>query len=307
MSASPGNTPAAPAAPDAPADGPSGAGTVAVAVAAALAGAGAGVLLLPGWLPGLAASLLGGAPQAFWFLARSSAFVAYFLLWLSVVFGLLITTKASRAWPGAPVAYDLHQFTALLGLGFAAFHALVLLGDRYIGFTPASLLVPFGAAGYRPFWTGLGQVGLLVMLAVTLSFSVRRWIGRRAWRVLHFLSFALFVLVLGHGLGAGSDAGAPWARLLYWSTGTSVVFLTAYRTLLARAARAPRAPGVVLGRAEQPDGGTRFGGGERPGRAAGAAGAPGPARRRLTSPGARPRGARTRSRIPTPLGRSTPQ
>ncbi|NCC36175.1 MAG: hypothetical protein EOM24_29810, partial [Chloroflexia bacterium] len=77
----------------------------------AILGAFAAVVLLPSWLPGLSASLLGAEPKAYWYLARSSAMVAYALLWLSMVFGLLMTNRLARLWPGGPVAFDLHQYT----------------------------------------------------------------------------------------------------------------------------------------------------------------------------------------------------
>src|SRR5690606_37988578 len=67
-------------------------------------------LLLPGWAPGLVNSLLGSQPKAYWYLARASALVAYAWLWLSMVFGLGITNRMARLWPGGPAALDLHQY-----------------------------------------------------------------------------------------------------------------------------------------------------------------------------------------------------
>jgi predicted ferric reductase len=107
---------------------------------AALVGALGAVLLLPAWLPGLSQSLLGAEPKAYWYLARASAGVAFGLLWLSMVFGLLITNRMARLWPGGPAAFDLHQHASLLGLAFGLFHALILLGDGYM--TIPSPIIP---------------------------------------------------------------------------------------------------------------------------------------------------------------------
>src|SRR6478672_10971604 len=74
--------------------------------------------VLPALLPGLASSVSGTAPQAYWFISRASAFVAFGLLWLSMLAGLGITSKLGRYWPGMPTTYELHRITALLGLGF---------------------------------------------------------------------------------------------------------------------------------------------------------------------------------------------
>jgi hypothetical protein len=138
------------------------------------AGAALGVILAgvvaPQWLPALTTSLVGPSPKAYWYLARATGFVAYLLLWLSVVLGLLITGRLSRLWPGGPTTVDLHQFSGLLGLAFALLHGGVLLGDQYVGFTPLQLLLPFAAAGYRPLAVGLGQVAFYVGLLVALSF-----------------------------------------------------------------------------------------------------------------------------------------
>lgn len=209
--------------------------TLVLLLLGAVLGSLAAVFALPAWLPGLAGSLLGPEPKAYWYLSRVSAIVAYALTWLAMVFGLLITSKAARLWPGGPVAFDLHQHASLLGLAFGLFHALILLGDRYIAATPAQVLVPFAYAGYQPLWVGLGQVALYMLAVVGLSFYVKGRIGRRAWRLIHFLSFALFALALAHGTFSGSDSASAWARALYWATGGSVLFLSLYRALAAGA------------------------------------------------------------------------
>lgn len=207
--------------------------TLATLLLAVVVGALAAVFALPAWLPGLTGSLLGEEPKAYWYLARSSAVVAYALTWLAMVLGLLITSKAARLWPGGPVAFDLHQHASLIGLAFGLFHALILLGDRYIAATPAQILVPFAYAGYAPFPVGLGQVALYLLAVVALSFYLKPWLGRRAWRIIHLFSFALFGLALAHGIFSGTDTGAAWATALYWATGGSVLFLSLYRLALA--------------------------------------------------------------------------
>src|SRR5690242_14472757 len=93
----------------------------------AAAGAGVGLALVPVLVPALAGSLSGTAPHAYWYISRASAFVAFGLLWLSMLAGLGITGKLARFWPGLPGSFELHRFTALLGLGFGLVHALVLL------------------------------------------------------------------------------------------------------------------------------------------------------------------------------------
>ncbi len=205
---------------------------------ASAAGAVAAVSILPAVLPGLTASLFGPEPKVYWYLARSSAWIAYLLLWASMVMGLMITTKAARLWPGGPAAYDVHQFVSLLSIVFALFHGLILTGDRYIGFTAVQVFIPFSNPAYRPLWVGIGQIGFYALAILVFSFYIRRMITPRGWRLIHYLSFIAFLFVLIHGVTSGTDSAQPWAAWLYWFTGGTVMFLTVYRILLTVIAKA---------------------------------------------------------------------
>ena len=189
------------------------------------------VLVLPSWLPNLAFSLGGDAPKVFWYLARATAFASLSLLWISMALGLGISNKMARLWPGAPAAFAIHEYVNLLGIAFAVFHALILLGDHYIGFTLAQILMPFSTASYRPLWVGVGQLGFYVWLLVTLSFYVRQRIGQKTWRAIHYASFAMYLMGLFHGLFSGTDSGLDWAQTYYWFTAGSLLFLLMYRIL----------------------------------------------------------------------------
>ena len=188
-------------------------------------------VVLPALLPGLAASLVSAAPKAYWYLSRASAFVAFALVWASMIFGLLMTSRTAKVWPGGPAAFDLHQFTSLLGLAVALFHVLVLLGDQYAGYSLAQLLLPFNSVNYKPLWVGIGQIAFYIAVLVSFTFYIRKQITQRGWRLIHFASFASFVAVLAHGLMSGTDTGTVWASAIYWVAGGSVLFLTLFRIL----------------------------------------------------------------------------
>ncbi len=189
------------------------------------------LVLLPSWVPNLAQSLVGPDPKAYWYLSRGAAFVSLGLLWVSMVLGLLITNKIARSWPGAPAAFAIHEYVSLLGLAFAIFHALILMGDHYINFKLAQILIPFGTANYYPIWVGLGQIGLYVWAILSASFYVRKFIEPKTWRFIHYLSFFTFLTALFHGLASGSDTSLPWAQTVYWSLGGSLIFLILYRII----------------------------------------------------------------------------
>lgn len=187
------------------------------------------ILVLPAWLPNMATSLIGNEPKVYWYLSRATAFVSLSVLWLSMALGLGISNKMARLWPGAPAAFAIHEYVSLLGLAFALFHALILLGDHYINFTIAQIFIPFSTVDYRPTWTGIGQLGFYIWLIVALSFYVRSSIGQKTWRVLHYLSFAMYIMGLLHGLFGGTDSSAIWAQYYYWISGGSLLFLLMHR------------------------------------------------------------------------------
>ena len=187
------------------------------------------VLAMPSLVPNLSSSLIGAQPKVFWYLSRSSAIVAFGLLWFSMVLGLTITNKMARIWPGGPVAFDLHQFTGILGLSFGLFHAMILIGDQYINFTIVQVLVPFTSVNYFPTWVGIGQLAFYLWLIVVVSFYLRCNIGTQTWRLMHYISYAVFVMALLHGINIGTDSAIPWVQKIYIFAGITVLFLTLYR------------------------------------------------------------------------------
>ncbi len=195
-------------------------------------GAFAAVLILPAWLPNIANSIFGADVKAFWYISRGSGFVCLSLLWLSMALGLLVTNKIAKFWPGVPASFAIHEYVSLLGLGFIILHGVVLMGDKYINFDLFSILMPF-ASGYEPFWVGLGQLGFYGILLLSLSFYVRKQIGQKTWRALHYLSFATYIFALIHGIAAGTDSSLPWAQNYYWFSAGSLLFLIVYRLLVS--------------------------------------------------------------------------
>jgi predicted ferric reductase len=198
---------------------------------AILAGTVLAAIFLPEWLPGLTTSLTGDSPKAFWYLSRGSAMIGFVLLWASMAFGLIITNRMARLWPGGPIALDIHQYLSLVGLGFGLFHGTILLGDHYIHETISQILLPFANHVYKPFWVGLGQLGFYLWALLVGSFYIRKRIGGRTWRMIHYASFAAFAMVVAHSFMSGSDTGTPWASAIYWIGGGSFLFLLFYRVL----------------------------------------------------------------------------
>ncbi len=168
--------------------------------------------------------------KAYWYMARAGGIVAYVLLWLATCWGIMMSSKVIKGVVSVPVAYALHQYLPILGVVFVALHAVVLLGDTYIDFKPWQLLVPF-TGPYQPFWTGLGILAFYLFVALIASFYVRKRIGQKTWRALHYTSYLAFLIALAHGVMAGTDSGSQAMRALYLITGGLSVFLVLYRML----------------------------------------------------------------------------
>ncbi len=170
--------------------------------------------------------------QALWYMTRAAGIVAYLLLWLSTVWGLAVSSKIFDPVLQRFFTYDMHQFLSLLAIGFSILHIAVLLGDRYLPFSLAQVLVPF-VAPYRPLWVGFGVIGLYLTLLVSATFYVRQRIGYGAFHVIHYTSLLGYAGITVHGLMAGTDSPLWTTLLMYAGTALVVVFLFVYRLMIA--------------------------------------------------------------------------
>jgi sulfoxide reductase heme-binding subunit YedZ len=164
----------------------------------------------------------------FWFLARASGLTAYALLTASVLAGLVLKSRPFGSALKAASVTDVHRFLVALGLGAVALHGIALLLDSTVRISLAALLVP-GLAPYRPLWTASGVLAAELMLVVYVSFSLRRRIGPKNWRRLHWATYLIFAAATAHGVSAGTDTA--WTFSLYVGAVGAVAAATAWRAL----------------------------------------------------------------------------
>ena len=163
--------------------------------------------------------------------------VAIALLAVSVALGLAMSGRLGRR-PGLPAKLKrFHEASTLVTLGLVVAHAGLLLADGYLRPGLAGITLPFQLS-YRPFFTGIGIIGGWLALILGLSFYVRRWIGVKTWRRLHRFTLLVYVLALGHVVGAGTDGRATWMLALLTILTAPIVFAFTYRMLPAP----PRTP-----------------------------------------------------------------
>lgn len=181
-------------------------------------------------LPAAPAPVPDSINHNFWYLSRASAWMAYILLFINICLGLALKSKFLNQVGEKWRALDLHQFTAILAMGLVALHVFSLLGDHYLNYTVAQLLVP-GVSPYRPQWVSPGIIGFYLLVLIMITSYLRRFIGKSAWRAVHLTSFVIFAISLIHGIGSGSDTSLVWGQLTYIVTGVVVVFLALWRFL----------------------------------------------------------------------------
>jgi predicted ferric reductase len=148
-----------------------------------------------------------GSP--YWFASRGAGSVALLLLSATVVLGMAQTVRfRSSVWPRY-LTIGLHRDLSLLTLAFLVIHVLTSVLDPFARLGIKDALVPF-SSWYRPLWLGLGVVAAELSLALTVTSLVRRWLGFRLWRTLHWLAYLCWPVAVLHGLGTGSDVRRVW-------------------------------------------------------------------------------------------------
>lgn len=179
-----------------------------------------------------------GMPVA-WLIARAAGLVAFALLTVSVTLGLAMSTKLLKPRLQKSLL-GWHQTLIWTGLSMLVLHGGAILLDPVMRFGFLAVVVP-GTAPWRPVTVASGIVAGYLMLALAVSFRVRRRIGQRRWRLLHYASFGAFALALGHALHAGTDLQGTTGLVFAAVALMPVLWLTFARILMPRPAR-PAAP-----------------------------------------------------------------
>jgi predicted ferric reductase len=182
--------------------------------------------------------------HTYWYLGRAGGFVAFALLLISVLMGVAISSRIfdgllARAW-----FFEIHKFVSLFLLAAVLFHALIMLPDPYANYRIDELLVPF-RSHIMPAATSLGILSLYGLALINLSFFLTKWIGQRAWRLLHYLTFLVYVGGAVHGIWAGTDGDLLGVRYFYLGSGITLVFFVLYRLLAVRSQKKPQAKRVI--------------------------------------------------------------
>jgi ferredoxin-NADP reductase/DMSO/TMAO reductase YedYZ heme-binding membrane subunit len=189
-------------------------------------------------------------PHLWWYVTRASAMIAWVLATLSVVWGVLMSTRLLRNAGNAAWLQDLHRYFAGAGIVMVVLHLVSLSLDGWLAMTPAELFIPF-ATDYRPVAVAIGILAFYLLVAIQITSWFMTRLPKRLWRGVHLSAYVVIIAVAFHAGLAGTDVGSTW----YLLVSTILIVVGALAALLpaimrsrgsaaAPAGTAPAAPTV---------------------------------------------------------------
>src|SRR5712664_2902415 len=150
------------------------------------------------------------------------------LLSAVVVLGVLSSLRfQSAGWPRF-LTPALHRNLALMTLVFLTLHIATAVVDPFTHLGWLTAVVPFSSY-YRTFWLGLGTIAFELLLAIVVTSLARGLIGRVAWRMVHWLTYASWPVAVIHGIGTGTDTWSAWLLVLTLACVAAVVGAIGFR------------------------------------------------------------------------------
>jgi predicted ferric reductase len=168
-----------------------------------------------------------------WYLMRATGVVSLVLLTAVMVLG--IGTVQRWRPPNAPafVTAGMHRSISLLSVVFVGVHVVTAVVDPYATVSAIATVVPFVGSS-QPLWIGLGAVSLDLVLALIASSLLRRRLGARAWRAVHWTAYLCWPVAAVHSLGIGTDVGTTWLRIIVAVCAGSLALAVATRVASGR-------------------------------------------------------------------------
>jgi sulfoxide reductase heme-binding subunit YedZ len=148
-----------------------------------------------------------------WYLMRGTGVVSLLFLTVVVALGVAISTRVRPRGLPLYLTTAVHRNAALLAVAFLVVHVATAVIDPYAAVQLTAVLVPF-TAHWAAFWVGLGALALDLVVVLVLTSLVRTRLPYTLWRRIHWASYAAWPLALAHGLGAGTDRGTEWLRVV---------------------------------------------------------------------------------------------
>lgn len=182
-----------------------------------------------------------------WYISRASALIAWALMTLSVVWGILLSTRLLRKVDNPGWLADLHKYLGGMTLVLVGLHMVSLMLDGWLRFGVSDVLVPFSTS-FKSLPVALGILAFYILIAVQGSSLMMNWLPRKFWKGLHYASYGTLILVSFHAGFTGTDVGSWWYQTLAVSLIVIALVSVLLRVILAPTIekRAGRADAAAL-------------------------------------------------------------
>ena len=135
-------------------------------------------------------------------LSSYAGLTAISLLTANILIGLLLSTHYNpvRRWPHRRInTVKLHSWTGYTALGISLLHPVLILFSSTAHFALMDIAYPVHAPK-QPLINVLGAVALYLLLFTVVTSYFRFEIGRRLWKPMHLVNYALFPLYAAHAI-----------------------------------------------------------------------------------------------------------
>ncbi len=184
---------------------------------------------------------------ALWYLSQGTGVISLVLYTMVMLLGIAVVGQGRL--PGLPrfSVVALHRSISLLSLVFLALHIGTAIPDSYVKISVLSTFIPF-ASSYEPLWIGLGAVAVDLMIALIVTSLLRDRISPRYWRVVHWLAYAFWPIMIAHSIGLGSGTGTLMSGWQLWLTIACVLAVLGALVwrIVVQLERSRRTPAQVL-------------------------------------------------------------
>ena len=158
-------------------------------------------------------------PQIWWYVTRASALIAWVLLVISVMWGILLATRVLKPKDNPGWLLDLHRWLSGLAVVFTGLHMFSLYMDQYAHFSISDLFIPFHSQytkiqslGALPI--ALGVLCFYLLIAVQSTSLIMKVLPRKYWKAIHYLSYVVVVVISFHAGWSGTDTRAWLYRVV---------------------------------------------------------------------------------------------
>ncbi len=176
--------------------------------------------------------------QLLWYLSRATGVVAMVLLTVVACTGIVTSGRRRPAGQRATVVMAVHRWLSVGMLVFLVAHIVTAIADGYVPIGWLSVVVPF-TSGYEPLLRGVGTLAVDLLIAVLVTSWLRQRIPERAWRGIHWATYAMWGLALVHGVAMGTS-NEPLLRGITIACGAVGVVAVVWRMVGTHADRARR-------------------------------------------------------------------